>query len=48
MINNKYIALIILVILIAGMLAFAVFRSPLGVILTLAGVISYFVLNKKE
>jgi cytochrome b subunit of formate dehydrogenase len=47
MIKNRLIALVILAVLITGMVLFAVYRSPFGPLLTLAGVIAYFVFNKK-
>lgn len=48
MIRNKFVALAILAVLIAGTAVFVLFRSLLGPVLTLAGVIAYFVFNKKE
>jgi predicted RND superfamily exporter protein len=47
MIKNKFVALAILAVLLAGTALFAVYRSPLGPLLTLAGVVAYFVFNKK-
>jgi putative flippase GtrA len=48
MIKNKFIALGILAVLIAGTVIFALFKSALGPVLTLAGIIAYFIFNKKE
>jgi hypothetical protein len=48
MIKNKFVALAILAVLIAGTVVFAVYRSPLGPVLTLAGVLAYFLFNKKS
>lgn len=47
MIDNKFIAVILLVLLISGAILFLVYQSPVGPLLTLAGVIGYFVFNKK-
>ena len=47
MIKNKFVAIAILAVLLAGAVLFAVYRSPFGPLLTLAGVIAYFVFNKK-
>ncbi len=47
MIKNKLVALAILAVLISGTVVFAVYRSPLGPLLTLAGVVAYFIFNKK-
>ncbi len=48
MIKNKFIALVILFVLLAGTLVFLVYRSPLGPVLTLIGVVAYFIFNKKD
>lgn len=48
MIRNKFVALAILAVLIAGTIVFLLLKSPLGPVLTLAGVLAYFVFNKKE
>jgi hypothetical protein len=48
MIRNKLVALVILAVLISGTLLFLALRSPFGPLLTLAGIIAYLVLNKKE
>ncbi|UCC91612.1 MAG: hypothetical protein JSV39_04890 [Candidatus Aenigmatarchaeota archaeon] len=47
MIENRFIALILLVILIAGTALFLLYNSPLGTVLVLAGVIGYFIFNKR-
>jgi hypothetical protein len=47
MIKNKLVALAILAILISGTIVFAVYRSPWGPVLTLAGIVAYFIFNKK-
>ncbi|MEE9322908.1 MAG: hypothetical protein V3U72_00015 [Candidatus Aenigmarchaeota archaeon] len=48
MIENKVIALILLILLISGTLLFLLYSSPLGPVLTLIGVIGYFIFNKRE
>ena len=48
MIKNRFVALAILFALIAGTLAFVFYKSPYGPLLTLAGIIAYFVFNKKD
>lgn len=48
MIKNRLIALVILAVLISGTLIFLALRSPVGPVLTLIGVVAYFIFNKKE
>lgn len=48
MIENKAIAVILLVFLIAGALLFILYNSPLGPLFTLVGVVGYFIFNRKE
>ncbi|MCX6817688.1 MAG: hypothetical protein NTU57_02430 [Candidatus Aenigmarchaeota archaeon] len=48
MIKNKFIALLILAVLITGTVLFAFFQSPLGPVLTLIGIATYFIFNKKD
>ncbi len=48
MIKNKFIALVILFVLLTGTLIFLVYKSPLGPVLTLIGVVAYFIFNKKD
>lgn len=46
MIKNKFIALILLILMVAGAVMFTVFRSPWGPVLTLIGIIGYFIFNR--
>jgi hypothetical protein len=48
MIENKLIAVVLLIILLSGTALFIFFNSPLGTVLVLAGVIGYFIFNKRE
>jgi len=48
MIKNKFVALAILLVLVAGTVVFLAFRSPFGPVLTLIGIVLYFVFNKKQ
>jgi hypothetical protein len=48
MIKNKFVALAILAVLVAGTVTFVVYRSAIGPVLTIAGVLAYFFFNKKE
>jgi hypothetical protein len=48
MIKNRFVALAILAVLVAGTVVFLAFRSPFGPVLTLAGIVAYFIFNKKE
>lgn len=48
MIENKLIAIILLILLISGTILFILYNSPIGTVLVLIGVIGYFVFNKRE
>lgn len=48
MIENKAIAVILLVFLISGAILFIFFNSPLGPLFSLIGIIGYFVFNRKK
>lgn len=48
MIENKAIAIILLILLISGTILFILYNSPIGTVLVLIGVIGYFVFNKRE
>ncbi|MCK4335504.1 MAG: hypothetical protein KAW40_02140 [Candidatus Aenigmarchaeota archaeon] len=48
MIENKAIAIILLILLISGTILFILYNSPIGTVLVLVGVIGYFVFNKRE
>ena len=48
MIENKLIAIILLILLISGTILFILYNSPIGTVLVLVGVIGYFVFNKRE
>ena len=47
MIENKLIAIILLILLISGTILFLLYNSPLGTVLVLGGVIGYFIFNKR-
>ncbi len=46
MIENKFLALLLLILMVAGAVLFTIFRSPWGPVLTLIGIIGYFALNR--
>jgi len=48
MIENRLIAVVLLIFLIAGAVLFIFFNSPLGPLFTLIGVIGYFIFNRKK
>ncbi|NIO21830.1 MAG: hypothetical protein GTN76_14150 [Candidatus Aenigmarchaeota archaeon] len=48
MIKNKFIAVILLIIMIAGAVLFTVLRSPWGPVITLIGIIGYFIFNRMD
>jgi general stress protein CsbA len=48
MIKNKYIAIVLLVLMIAGAVLFTVFRSLWGPIITLIGICGYLLFNRGE
>jgi hypothetical protein len=47
MIENKLIAIVLLIIILSGTALFLLYNSPLGTLLVLAGVIGYFIFNKR-
>ncbi|NIO22508.1 MAG: hypothetical protein GTN38_00590 [Candidatus Aenigmarchaeota archaeon] len=48
MIKNKFIAVILLILMVAGAVLFTFFRSPWGPVITLIGIIGYFIFNKRD
>ena len=48
MIENKLIAIVLLIIILSGTILFILYNSPLGTLLVLIGVIGYFIFNKRE
>ena len=46
MIENRFLAFLLLVLMVLGAVLFTIFRSPWGPALTLIGIIGYFLLNK--
>ncbi len=48
MIKNRLIAVILLIVLISGTLLYVINQSPFGPVLTIAGIMGFFVFNRKE
>ena len=48
MIKNRLIAIILLIVLISGTLLYVINQSPLGPVLTIAGIVGFFAFNRKE
>jgi len=47
MIENKLVAILLLILMVAGAVIFTVFRSYWGPVLTLAGIVGYFLFNRR-
>jgi hypothetical protein len=48
MIKNKFVAILLLILMVAGAVLFTVFRSPWGSVITLIGIIGYFFFNRRD
>jgi hypothetical protein len=47
MIKNRFVAIVLLILMVAGAVLFTVFRSPWGPVITLIGIIGYFFFNRR-
>jgi predicted membrane protein len=47
MIENRFIAVILLILMITGAVLFTLFRSPWGPVITIAGIIGFLFFNRR-
>jgi len=48
MIKNKFIAVILLILMVAGAVLFVLLGSPWGPVLTIIGIIGYLIFNRRD
>jgi|GEM_PF-2078226 len=48
MIKNKFIAVILLILMVAGAVLFTIYGSPWGPVITLIGILGYLFFNRRD
>ena len=48
MIKNRFIAILLLILMVAGAILFTFYRSLWGPVITLVGIVGYFIFNRRE